>query len=148
MKTASIPERIDIIKDAMKITEDVEFGRLAGMSKSVVNQLRSGGIKSISAKYAYSLEDNTGFSSRWIQTGEGIQRLSMSRQNTEYASDPLLDDLAALDPDDAAMFKNRLEGLKIEIKRAAKAARKLHEESDRHGASGTGDPPLERWRAA
>lgn len=147
MKKASIPERIDIIKEAMKITEDTEFGRLAGMSKSVVNQLRSGGIKSISAKFAYALEDNTGFSSRWIQTGEGIQR-TIQTQPIGFAPDPILNDLAALDPDDAAMFKNRLEGIKLEIKRAAKVARQQKEESDRRGANSAVDPPLEDRRTA
>jgi hypothetical protein len=67
----TIPQRIEIMKNHLGIVEDVEFGRLGGMSKSVVNQLQTGSIKSFAPRYAYKLEDKTGFSARWIMLGEG-----------------------------------------------------------------------------
>lgn len=75
MRTPTIPERIDAIKDALCLTSDVEFARLAGMFKSVLNQLYIGKIKSFSARYAYKLEENTGFCAKWIQLGEGPDRV-------------------------------------------------------------------------
>lgn len=74
MKTLSIPERIEYIKSEIGIEEDAEFGRLCGMSKSVVNQLKAGKMKSFAARYAYKLEESTGFCAKWIQLGEGIER--------------------------------------------------------------------------
>jgi len=71
MKTTTIPERIDLVKKQLQITEDAEFGKKCGMSKSVVNQLKSGKMKSIAPRYAYKLEDNCGICARWLQLGEG-----------------------------------------------------------------------------
>lgn len=80
MRKPTIPERIDIIKNAVGVTEDTEFGKLAGMSKSVVNQLRTEKMKSIAARYAYKLEENTGFCAKWIQLGEGIERTDQRKK--------------------------------------------------------------------
>jgi hypothetical protein len=55
----------------LKIKEQTEFGTLSGASKSVVYQWLTGRIKSIDAKYAFKLEDNSPFSARWIMLGEG-----------------------------------------------------------------------------
>ena len=74
MKT-TIPERIAIIKNELGITADTEFGRLCGMSKAVVGQLKTGTVKTIAARYAYKLEENTGFCAKWIQIGEGSMKL-------------------------------------------------------------------------
>lgn len=74
MKRTTIPERIAIIKNELGITTDIEFARLCGMSKAVVNQLKSGMVKTFSARYAYQLEENTGFCAKWIQLGEGMMR--------------------------------------------------------------------------
>lgn len=71
MRKPTIPQRIEIVKEELGITEDVEFGKLCGMSKSVVNQLKAGKMKSFAARFAYKLEDNSGFLARWLQLGEG-----------------------------------------------------------------------------
>lgn len=71
MKKTTIPERIELIKKELGITEDVEFGKRCGMTKSVVNQLKSEKMKSVAARYAYKLEDNEGICARWFQLGEG-----------------------------------------------------------------------------
>lgn len=71
MKITTIPERIEIVKRLLKITEDAEFGKKCGMSKSVVNQLKTGKMKSIAPRYAYKLEDDYGVRARWLQLGEG-----------------------------------------------------------------------------
>ncbi|MFH2134460.1 MAG: hypothetical protein ABII81_04680 [Pseudomonadota bacterium] len=77
MKT-TIPERIALVKEELGIVEDTEFGKLCGMSKSVVNQLKSGLMKSFAPRYAYKLEENTGFSARWMMLGDGAMRLDPS----------------------------------------------------------------------
>ena len=69
MKTTA--ERVEYMMQTLKIKEQTEFGNLCGASKSVVYQWLTGRIKSIDAKYAFQLEDNTPFSARWIMLGEG-----------------------------------------------------------------------------
>jgi Bacteriophage CI repressor helix-turn-helix domain len=64
-------ERVEYMMKTLKIKEQTEFGKLCGASKSVVYQWLTGRIKSIDAKYAFQLEDNTPFSARWIMLGEG-----------------------------------------------------------------------------
>lgn len=76
MKT-TIPERIAIIKNELGISTDTEFGRLCGMAKAVVGQLKTGTVKTIAARYAYKLEENTGFCAKWIQLGEGPMKLDL-----------------------------------------------------------------------
>lgn len=68
------------MKKHLGIVEDVEFGRLGGMSKSVVNQLLGGSIKSFAPRYAYKLEDKTGFSARWIMLGEGPEFIQVAQE--------------------------------------------------------------------
>ena len=69
MKTTA--ERVTYMMATLKIKEQTEFGNLCGASKSVVYQWLTGRIKSIDAKYAFKLEDNSPFSARWIMLGEG-----------------------------------------------------------------------------
>ena len=64
-------ERVKYMMDELKITNQTDFGNLCGASRSVVNQWLVGSIKSIDARYAFKLDDNTPFSVRWIMLGEG-----------------------------------------------------------------------------
>lgn len=76
MKATTVWDRIQAIKETIGIKTDAEFGRVAGASKAVVNQWKNGLIRTISANYAYSIQDKTGFSARWIMTGQGQHLLS------------------------------------------------------------------------
>jgi phage repressor protein C with HTH and peptisase S24 domain len=77
--TMSTPaERIEKIMRALGIKENVEFGRMAGASKSVVGQWLSGQIKSIAPDYAYNIQDNTGYNAKWIMLGTGAEKLNTS----------------------------------------------------------------------
>ena len=69
MKTTA--ERVQHMMEALNIKEQTEFGLLCGASRSVVYQWLSGRIKSVDARYAFKLEDNTPFLARWIMLGEG-----------------------------------------------------------------------------
>jgi len=80
MLPTTVPQRIAIMKKHLSIAEDVEFGRKCGMSKSVVNQLISGQIKSIAPRYAYKLQDETGFSARWIMLGDPPERIEATER--------------------------------------------------------------------
>ena len=64
-------DRVIYMMTTLKIKEQTEFGKLCGASKSVVYQWITGRIKSIDARFAFKLEDNTPFSARWIMLGEG-----------------------------------------------------------------------------
>ncbi len=75
MNRPTIPERIEIVKKELGITEDVQFGKLCGMTKSVVNQLKTGKMKSFAARYAYKLEENSGYCAKWLQLGDWPKKL-------------------------------------------------------------------------
>lgn len=64
------------------------FGRLAGASKSVVNQWLSGATKSITAQYAFQLQRTTGYNAEWIQTGNGPEKASAAAPSSPHAAEP------------------------------------------------------------
>lgn len=70
MTKTTIPERIALIKKRLGIEEDAAFGAACGMSKSVVNQLMSGKIKTIAPRFAYRLQDKYGINARWLMLGD------------------------------------------------------------------------------
>lgn len=70
----TVSERVDRMMKALGV-DQVAFAKLAGASKSVVNQWILGGIKSISGDYAYTLQKNTGYNAEWIQTGNGDEKV-------------------------------------------------------------------------
>jgi phage repressor protein C with HTH and peptisase S24 domain len=72
----TVASRVEKMMRELGIKENVVFGKLAGASKSVVGQWLSGDIKSISAEYAYNLQDKTAYNSRWIMLGKGPERLN------------------------------------------------------------------------
>jgi len=57
--------------DELGIKSQTEFGKLCGASRSVVYQWLTGRIKTIDPIFAFRIQDNTGFSARWILLGEG-----------------------------------------------------------------------------
>jgi hypothetical protein len=74
-------ERIEKIMRDIGVKENVELGRMAGASKSVVGQWLSGQIKSIAPEYAYNLQDSTGYSAKWIMLGTGAEKISNTSQS-------------------------------------------------------------------
>jgi hypothetical protein len=80
--TMSTPaERIEKIMRVLGVKENVEFGRMAGASKSVVGQWLSGQIKSIAPEYAYKIQDSTGYSAKWIMLGTGPEKISATPES-------------------------------------------------------------------
>jgi len=69
--------------------DQVQFGALAGASKSVVNQWLSGNIQNISAAYAFRLQHRTGFSAEWIQLGEGEKKFKRFSLGSPLSPDEL-----------------------------------------------------------
>lgn len=93
----------------------------------------------------------------WLSTGKGKKELTASNvapfQPEE--KDPMLADLAALEPEIADVWKNRLDEaeatlkrIKSEIRAAAKARRKQLERSMEPDNKPDHAPPLERRRTA
>lgn len=72
MDTAS--DRVKHMIEFLNV-DQVEFAKSAGASKSVVNQWLNGLIKSISSKYAYEIEKNTGFRKEWVMFGQEPDRI-------------------------------------------------------------------------
>ncbi len=73
--TTTTADRVKKMMSDLGNIDQPSFGRLAGASKSVVNQWLSGATKSITAQYAFRLQRNTGYSAEWIQTGDGPEKL-------------------------------------------------------------------------
>jgi phage repressor protein C with HTH and peptisase S24 domain len=92
--TMSTPaERIEKIMRVLGVKENVEFGRMAGASKSVVGQWLSGQIKSIAPDYAYKIQDSTGYNAKWIMLGTGPEKISTTQEsNPEILGIPVKPD--------------------------------------------------------
>lgn len=99
----------------------------------------------MAAEYAYRLQDNHKINARWMQLGEGNELTTYEITETkpkEYVPRAtILDDLDALLPEDAEVWR-------AQIKAAAIKARRMKEERDRDRAEKQPtDPPLEIRRA-
>ena len=67
----SLSERVDkILKDRPEL-DQVSLAKLAGASKSVVNQWLDGKIKSMRLDYALNIEKAIGYNHIWLVLGEG-----------------------------------------------------------------------------
>lgn len=67
----SLSERVEkILKDRPEL-DQVSFAKLAGASKSVVNQWLDGKIKSMRLDYALNIEKAIGYNHIWLVLGEG-----------------------------------------------------------------------------
>lgn len=76
MRKTTTTERVKRMMEELGIEEQAEFGRLCGTSRSMVFQWLTGEIKSIGAKYAFRLEEKTGYRAKWIMLGEGEEKRS------------------------------------------------------------------------
>ena len=73
-ESTTTAERVSKMMRELGDLDQPAFGRLAGASKSMVNQWLSGMVKSVTARYAFELERKTGYRAEWIQTGEGPEK--------------------------------------------------------------------------
>jgi hypothetical protein len=67
----SLSERIEKILKERPELDQVSLGKLAGASKSVVNQWLDGKIKSMRLDYALNIEKTIGYNHIWLVLGEG-----------------------------------------------------------------------------
>lgn len=81
MPQVDLTERCSRIAYAISAAglDQAAVARLIGVKKSAVNQWVSGKTKDLKNDYLFALEDVTGFSARWIATGEGPQRTARSQ---------------------------------------------------------------------
>lgn len=102
------------------------------MSEAEISGKRSGFTPQLAALYKI----NPG----WLATGKGVKELGEPAQVIRQFTppDPVLSDLSALDPEQAEMWKDRLDEalarvkrIKSEIRAAAKQARQQQEKSNR-----------------
>lgn len=151
--TTTPTERIEIIREELGLNYS-ELGSLAGASKSVVNQWKTGNIKSISARYAYAIEEKTKFIAKWIMLDIGPARKTDSLTSTSLISkkrlpedelqDEVVNYLSNIDAEDVDVWLVTIKAL------SNKARKKKHEQekSDRQPISGATDPPPEYRRTA
>lgn len=87
MKTTTTSDRVRKMMQALGNLDQPSFGRLAGASKSVVNQWLSGATKSITAQYAFQLQRTTGYNAEWIQTGNGPEKMEASIETASHVAE-------------------------------------------------------------
>lgn len=93
MDATTTETRIARVMAELEINQ-VDLAKLAGTSKSMVNQWLSGLIKSIGPRYAFTLQRKTGYSAEWLMTGEGPARvgsevLGAPKTTPTVAAEPL-----------------------------------------------------------
>lgn len=72
--TATVAARVERMIEALGV-DQVGFARLAGASKSVVNQWLAGKIKSIAPRYAFNIQRHAGFNAEWVMLNTGAERV-------------------------------------------------------------------------
>lgn len=70
MKTMA--ERILHIRKSLELTQEA-FGAQVGVSKQTVSQWEDGTIRTIKSAALLKLEETTGYSARWIESGKGAR---------------------------------------------------------------------------
>ena len=60
-----------------------EFARAAKVSQSAINQLCSGGTKSLKADTAAHIEIATGYKATWLAIGKGQKKVDTAQQGTD-----------------------------------------------------------------
>lgn len=128
------------------------------ITSGAVTQWFDGSVEQLESKNLLIVSDLLKVNSTWLATGKGRKELSASNvaqfQPLEE-KDQTLDDLAALEPDEALVFKTELESLcaqlssaKAKLRAAANKARRQKERSKELGENPGQAPPLERRRSA
>ncbi len=79
-------ERVALMISELEI-DQTAFGKLAGASKSVVNQWLSGSIKKVGPKYAYNIEQNSGYRKEWVMFGDGESKLLPLSNTQGYSAE-------------------------------------------------------------
>lgn len=65
-----------LIEVADSVENDAKFAGIAGVSRSAVSQWRKGDVRSLKAKSAVNIQEQTGYSVRWLILGIGPKKLS------------------------------------------------------------------------
>jgi len=115
------------------------FGRAIGKSPGQVNQWLTG-YRSVGDGVARHIEMVLDLGNGWMDgKASQLKQKPVTREATPI--DTVLADLAALEPEDADVWR-------AEIRRAAIKARKEKQERDQERAARSTDPPLERRHTA
>ena len=73
LRRMGIRERLVEVMDA--VGSDAQLARLARVSKTSVSEWRSGRIKALKAETAVNIQEATGYSVRWLVTGQGPKKI-------------------------------------------------------------------------
>ena len=71
------------------------MARASGASKQAVNAWLTDGHSTIEPKFAFALQDASGFSARWILLGEGPQKVAAIDRLPPSIRNPLIESINA-----------------------------------------------------
>jgi len=94
----TISERINEVFQASGLTQDA-FGQKIGVSKAAVCKWTTGVVKNLRNNHLFAIEDNFGYSARWIATGKGPKK-ALSTYETASGSQVEINPTATIIPDE------------------------------------------------
>ena len=84
MPGTTLRERlIEIADDREVVRNDSHFAAIAKVSRSAVSQWRAGDVKALKALSAVNIQEETGYSARWLILNKGPKKLSGKPDLTE-----------------------------------------------------------------
>lgn len=136
--------------------ELIERGLERSVLYDLVSGLEDGTLSAIikrdskSSKFAPAIAEALNVELHWLLTGQGIKFRGKPQPLLLAPPDPVLADLSALEPEQAEMWKDRLDEALARVKRIKseiRAAAKAHQQQERdHSAAKHGDDPPEKGR--
>lgn len=141
----TIADRLNSLGAGMPRGWRKSLAKHCGVNPVSVSDWLSGKSKSIEGKNLLKAAEFLQVNPQWLATGKGVKDNTSAPSVSEAPSvrDPIESDLSVLEPLLAAKYRHALEGIKLDIRIAAQAAR-TKVETDRERT--TLDPPLERRR--
>ncbi len=127
-------------------------------NQSIIGALESGYRKKSS--HIPAIAKALGVEALWLAEGKGPIKTNATQSAQEaripvapYVKDPVIDDLAMLEPEEAESYRLKIESLEAAIKSVradirAAAAKARRQQEDRVRPQGTLDPPSDQRRTA
>lgn len=143
----TLGKRLKECRAEKRVTQAVA-AKAVKMSQASLSDLENGLYPT--STYTLKLSAYYGVDPHWLETGKGKKE---SSQNIRSETDPIIDDLAILAPEDADVWRAEIKAA-ADVRRAKlraaeiKASQKQLGESDRSGIGSAADPPLEKRRTA
>lgn len=154
----TVAYRLKELRASLDLTQAELAKRAHLKNQSIIGALESGARKKSS--HIPAIAKALGVEALWLAEGKGPQKTGTTQSAQEvrepvapYVKDPILDDLAVLEPEEAESYRLKIESLEAAIKSVradirAAAAKARRQQEDREMPQGTLDPPLDLRRTA